>query len=291
VKVKRSTPNQSCERTGSSAGEFGCFFLIRALHLHPERGSREPVAPLKRSVNTMRALLLLLLVMCSCDAKDQAESALDEARRLAAQGKFQEALEKHVWFHDHALEVRPSYYGVRLSYALSDWVELGKKYPKALETLKGIRDKKTSRLLAGEADRALFHDVESINDHLGESKATVDLFRKIEVARPGFAASVYDLADEALIAAGEYGLAKKYLGDPMTRLAKAKRRFDEGIQYAKMSRSGDASRQAFESIFTDDIVRIITVLDKTGDSDKAREIQSKALAVLESPAIRNAINP
>jgi hypothetical protein len=40
--------NQACERTGSSAGEFRCFFLIRALHLHPERGSQEPVAPLDR---------------------------------------------------------------------------------------------------------------------------------------------------------------------------------------------------------------------------------------------------
>jgi hypothetical protein len=43
--------NQACERTGSSAVEFRCFFLIRALHLHPERGSQEPVAPLDRSTN------------------------------------------------------------------------------------------------------------------------------------------------------------------------------------------------------------------------------------------------
>jgi hypothetical protein len=41
-------PNHACERTGSSAGEFRCLFLIRALHLHPERGSQEPVAPLDR---------------------------------------------------------------------------------------------------------------------------------------------------------------------------------------------------------------------------------------------------
>jgi hypothetical protein len=40
--------NQACERTGSSAGQFRCLFLIHALQLHPERGSREPVAPLDR---------------------------------------------------------------------------------------------------------------------------------------------------------------------------------------------------------------------------------------------------
>jgi hypothetical protein len=45
----KHSPNQACERTGSRAGEFRCFILIPALHLHPERGSQEPVAPLDRS--------------------------------------------------------------------------------------------------------------------------------------------------------------------------------------------------------------------------------------------------
>jgi len=152
--------------------------------------------------------------VCSCTAKDEAQEALTAAKRLAAEGKFQQALEKHVWFHNHALEVRPSYYGVRLSFALSDWVELGKKYPKALVTLRGIRDEKTARLLAGNANRGLFHDVESINDHLKESSATVALFKKLDGAQPEFAASVHDLADEALIAAGEYGLRRSIWAIP-----------------------------------------------------------------------------
>ncbi len=73
-----------------------------------------------------------------------------------------------------------------------------------------IRDEKTSRLVSGQADRNLFNDVESINGYLDESAATVALFKKIETAQPDFAASVYDLADQALIAAGEYALAKRY---------------------------------------------------------------------------------
>jgi hypothetical protein len=43
--------NQACERTGSSAGEFRCSFLIREFQLHPERGLQEPVAPLERYAN------------------------------------------------------------------------------------------------------------------------------------------------------------------------------------------------------------------------------------------------
>lgn len=238
----------------------------------------------------MRTIALLLLaIMCSCSAKDEAEEALNAARQLAAEGKYEQALEKQVWFHNHALETRPGYYGVRLSYALSDWIELGKKYPAALSKLKGIRDEKTSRLLAGEKDREIFHDVVSINDHLGESEATVELFKKLEVAHSDFAASVYELADEALVSAREYGLAKKYLGDPIARLESAKRNYEEGMEHAKTSRHGDASRKAFERIFTGEIVRIITVLDKTGSPEAAREVQSKALAIFETPAIRGAI--
>lgn len=231
----------------------------------------------------------ILLALCACSPKDSDKDPLEQSRQLASQGKFEEALQKHVWIHEHALEANPAYYGVRLSFALADWVELGSKYPKALATLKGIRDEKTARLLAGDLDREIFHDVESINDHLKDSRATVDLFKKMDGAQPEFAASVYDLADGALIVAGEYGLAKKYMGDPMIRFATAKQRFDEGMEFAKSSRIGDASRKAFESLFTEEIVRIITVLDKTGDSQAARVVKSKALVVLDNPVITNAI--
>jgi hypothetical protein len=241
------------------------------------------------------ALMLLVLALCSCEPKDQARTSvndpLDEARHLAEEGKYQEALEKHVWLHDHVLESRPAYYGVRLSYALDDWVELGKKYPKALETLKNIRDKKTSRLLAGENDRDLFIDVEAINAHVGESNATVRLFKQIEASHPDFAASIYEVAEEDLVGAQEYALARKYLGEPLTRFAQARQNFDHGMQFANThSKNRDASRQAFENIFSEKVVRIITVLDKAGDRDQARAIQTNALAVLDIPQIRNAIS-
>jgi hypothetical protein len=239
----------------------------------------------------MRALILLaFLCICSCQMKDDAQRALDDAKRLADQGDYEAALAKHVWFHDNALKVRRSYYGVRLSFALSYWIELGKKYPKALETLKSIRDEKTSRLLAGVTQRDLFHDVKSINKHLNETAATAELFKRLEAGSPSFASAVYDIADEALLQAHEYELAKKYLGDPKMRLATAKRNFDEGIKFAKTSKSGDASRQANERIYTDKVVGIMTVLRETGDNAGAKNIQAEALKTLENSTIRNALN-
>lgn len=62
-------------------------------------------------------------------------------------------------------------------------MELGEKYPKAREVLIEIRDKKAKQLQNGDRNRALFHDVESINDYLKQSEATVALFKKMEEAR------------------------------------------------------------------------------------------------------------
>lgn len=221
---------------------------------------------------------------------DKAWNTLVEAKQLAAQGKFQEALEKHIWFHDHALEVNPAYYGVRLSFALSDWVDLGNKYPKALDALKEIRDKKTARLLAGEQNHALFHDVAAINEHVGQSEATMVLFKHIAAAHPEFAALTYSIVDKALIQAGEYDLAKKCLGDPMTRFAEIKTIYDNRIKFARTSPYAEESRQSADSIFSNQVVGLITVLNKTGDPVLARQIQSQTLVILDNPEIRMALN-
>src|ERR1051326_1632083 len=94
------------EVTGAHAGERLGFAGKSRVGLSPPPGAAE----FRRSVNTTRAVLLLLVVtMCSCTPKtpkDAAEAALSDAKRLPAEGKFEQALQKHVWFHNHALEMR-----------------------------------------------------------------------------------------------------------------------------------------------------------------------------------------
>jgi hypothetical protein len=230
---------------------------------------------------------LALAVMSSCLASE-ADDALEAAQKLTAEGKYDEALQKHVWYHKHALDVDRAQYGVRLSFALMYWAELGKKYPPALKALREIRDEDAARLKSGEQNRELFHDIVAINEELGDSAITVELFKKIELAQPTFAPSIAELADKALFKAKEYQLEKKYLGDPFVRFASAKRTLDFGLQYAKGRGAASHSRQAFEDNFTRDMVRLIVVLNETGDHQTARQIQTKALAACNNETIQNA---
>jgi hypothetical protein len=55
------------------------------------------------------------------------------------------------------------------------------------------------------------------------------------------------------------------------------------------TRAADATRRAMEHIFTEKVVRIIAVLQKTGDKAAAQEIQTEALKTLENERIRAAL--
>jgi hypothetical protein len=230
-------------------------------------------------------LFVLLLAVSSGLAQeaDPAGQALQDAKRLTEQGDYEGALTKHLWFHDNALKVDPAYYGVRLSFALSDWIDLGKKYPKALEKLKSIRNEKTARLAGGEANRDLYHDVAAINENLNEVNATVDLFKRIDTSNPEFASEVYKITEEALVRAHEYALARKYLGDPKERLAADERILDEDVQ------GHPPGRPIFEKLFAANVVRIITILRETEAHAAAKEIQTEALTTLDSETIREAL--
>ncbi|RYD32658.1 MAG: hypothetical protein EOP86_15195 [Verrucomicrobiaceae bacterium] len=105
-------------------------------------------------------LPLLLSVPHFCDVRpphpdsnlNGPKQALEAARQFEMAVKYAEALERHEWFHENTLRIDPLMAGVRLSFALGDWVRLGKKYPPAMESLRRIRDLKTRAIRTGAQD-------------------------------------------------------------------------------------------------------------------------------------------
>jgi hypothetical protein len=99
-----------------------------------------------------------------------------------------------------------------------------------------------------------------------------------------------DSLDRA-IAKQDWATARALLGDPNAKFSTAKSNFQLGMRHAATSSMGQVSRQAVESIFTDDVLRIIVVLDKNGDRAEARQIQYQALGVLSNAPISSALSP
>jgi hypothetical protein len=240
----------------------------------------------------MRVVLAALWLACCCctlAAADEPDprKVLDEARALARQGKYEEALQKHLWFHENALKHQPALTGVRLSFALADWIKLGEKYPKAREALVATRDKNTKAVSEGKGSFELFHDVSAINRYLGESPKTVELFKTLHDKQPALAKRCYHVAEKDLAAQGEYKLCSSYIADPLARLNSIQERRELNLQFAKDN--NPQLKTYAEKSFVEETCRLIEILvgaDRKPDAEKLRE---RALAVRDDPAIRQAV--
>ena len=214
---------------------------------------------------------------------------LDEARNLARAGRYEEALQRQIWFRDHALRKGVGMGGVRQSFALSDWLELGKKYPPAHQALVDRRDKDRAACLGEGGTSQDFSDVASINGYLDEDDGTIALFRQLDAEKPRLARASIHYAKTKLVEAGEYRLCAKYVPDPEWDF-RAIRTGYEGIMKNKELVQRDPSiGRAMEKSFSNQTCELIEILVGAGRKPEAEAIRTRALDVRDDPQIREAI--
>lgn len=215
------------------------------------------------------------------------QKVLNEAQTLARHGKYEEALEKHLWFHENALKHRPSMTGVRLSFALSYWVELGHRYPKAREALVAIRDKNTEAIREGRGFVDLFHDVASINGYLEEEEKTVELFKTLDEKHHRLAERCYIVAEKDLAARRKYMLCASYIPDASERFDRIKEMRERQLSMAKDERL--RMKEYAEKSFVEVTCRLIEILVGAGRKEDAESVRERALAVRDDRKLRDAI--
>src|SRR5258706_3854594 len=144
----------------------------------------------------------------------ETKAILREAAEDATAGRYSDALDKQLWIHNESLKHSQGFYGVRLSFALSQWVQLGDRYPPALDALRRTRDVAAARVRTDRVVFEPFHDASAINSLLGEDERTAELFVWLDANRPEVATSTYSIAHPALLSTRNYGLYGKYIDGP-----------------------------------------------------------------------------
>ena len=238
----------------------------------------------------MKALsyLVLLIISHVCNAEEM-RLYFQETDKLISASQYEEALERTIWFHNHALEYDPNMYGVRLSFALNTWHELGKLYPPALASLKKTRDNKTNLLLSGDGTRNLFHDVYAINRTLSERESTIELFKKLDKEHPALAKQCWRIVEDDIIQQNVYYLINKYISD----LLKAYSRTEDELKLMiKMhTQSGDEDNDTFISIYKNRFVektqQLINISVMREDNATADKIKTKANIIANEYKINN----
>lgn len=240
-------------------------------------------------------MLFILLGATSLHANDwtppkdpDPQAILQEARADTRAKRYETALAKHVWFHEHALEIDPAFYGVRLSFALSYWLELAQQYPPALTRLKEIRDAARKNVVAGQHVRESFHDLESINDQLGEQSATRKLFEALHEKHPKAAKEVFDLAEPSLIKGKAYALIGKYIS-PKDDFAKMSVGYRQSKVLADDARFGAQHLDFANKKFANDSTTLVAILVVNDRKKEAEEIAASARTEWDDDSFHKAL--
>lgn len=223
------------------------------------------------------------------DAPDP-RAILNEAQKDVTEGRHAVALAKLLWFHHHALEIDQSFYGVRLSFALSSWDELAKAYPPALTAMKRTRDDALAqfrRTPDSQRGYHAFHDFEALNEHLGEEDRTVAEFVALDAKKPDVAKSVFNVARPCLVRASEYSLYGKYV-DPATDWLRAAEMYQ--LNKGMEGRFGPEHKAFAESSFTHEVATLLAILVVNGRREEAEKIAQKARLEWDDPGFSAAID-
>lgn len=205
-----------------------------------------------------------------------------EAREDAKAGRFEIALAKRLWYHENVLDLRPSQSGVRLSFALSEWLELGEEYPPALAKMKQLRDVAEQRIRDPEKVLVKFEDFQAyaaFNRTLREPERTLDTFRWLDKTDPEDAEHVFRLARKALIQTEAYQLYGKYI-DPQRDIKRIGEHYRQKLSFAESSRNAASVAAFAKNTFAKEAATLVAVLVKLERGPEAEQIVAAARQVV-----------
>lgn len=150
--------------------------------------------------------------------REEVKARYDLAKAAKNSGDHVRAAEEFTWLWEHALEVSPSFRGVRLSFMVEEMRQLALLSPPAREKFQGLRDRLTPALTALTCDREQYADWQALCRIINDEPAILDWYGKAKGdprAKDLLFTIGGDLA-EILASHGRWAEAGALLRDPVT---------------------------------------------------------------------------
>ncbi|SJL84203.1 hypothetical protein [Vibrio palustris] len=204
---------------------------------------------------------------------------LGNARKAFKEKRYVESLENYKLFYDNAIEIDRSYYGVRLSYCLGEWAELGTQYPDALTELIKLKESTLSDFEKNQS-RQSFHEYSCICKVLNCDEDTFDQFLVVRETNIDLSHKVFRFVYEYCASNRKWDLCREYLGNGLKQYKRSLETFDHMMEFAA-EKEGDLS----ESIYKDGIAafkrEVLWILDMLAYIDEPDEYNS-AISKIET---------
>lgn len=216
------------------------------------------------------------------DSSKSAKKSLQLAREHRKAGRYPEALEEYHWFFDNALEHRPSYYGVRLSYCLAEWHDVGKKYRPALDRLELVGRESLERFLSS-GDDEKFHDFQAIFAELSDTQEVMETFVMLDEQQPELAKQAWRYSKKYFIRAEAWDLCSKYLTKPTYECDTLLMKFTKsiGVYLREPELFSNSDAQIVGWLVTDSH-NVLRVLKNSGRHEEEQQALKQIKSYLES---------
>jgi len=185
----------------------------------------------------------------SCVNSDPSE-VLSKARKAYQDKDYPVALENYQWFYHNALDIDQSYYGVRLSYCLGEWADLGKEFPEATDALVQLKEKALAEFSSTKS-RTAFHEYSSICEYLECKEEVYVLFLTVHNSDNTLAEKLFTFVYEYCASNEMWDLCREYLGNGYNKYKQSLETFDHMMEFAE-EKPGELG----ESIYRDAVIAI-----------------------------------
>lgn len=210
------------------------------------------------------------------------------AQEWRNEGRFADALRAHEYYHDNALLVPGSgEFGVRLSFALSYWADLGRLHPPARKALDRRRGEAAAKGLGPPSDRRMFHETLAIDDALNDENASVELIDAFEAAYPDQLNEFFDhRVQSVLIGRGEYARCLRWMSDPADLFNRAAGQFVFHGGYSGRGMDPKWARRSFRK----QIAELLELLVGAGRTRQAQRYVELARGLYDHVSFETAID-
>jgi hypothetical protein len=222
------------------------------------------------------------------DAPPDVRQYLREGQELARVGRFEEALEHYIWFREHALTYQPAMVGVRNSFALMYWRNLGEVYPPARAAMVDELNATLDEFRENPENARLFSDVQALHRYLYQEHKTLEFFELLANERPDAAQAAWRFVSPLAIESRRFDLLRRFGVD-------LQQMFEGQVNsYTRLASSGPpelvTTMQATrDRNFVSTTLTMIEAALALEQPETARAIQTRAYAVVPSPLIAAAI--
>ncbi|UTF61092.1 hypothetical protein [Gilvimarinus sp. DA14] len=228
----------------------------------------------------LTSYLLLLGLCCSAPVyADKVDYDMQKIHSLVEQEKYAEALSMHQVYFAESRDAEGQF-GVRLSFALADWAKLGELYPPAMTALQNIAAEHKEQLLDGRGDFDMMMEFASINEYIGDPRATIEVFRAVDQAYPEQSRSLFFAVREELFAQQEYQLIHKFVEDPIYAFEQARNHRELRLSQA---RKGKYKMDLFQmdKVYSRSVHELLQMTESLGLIEDYDEIKKRHKAYMD----------